>query len=428
MLIEFKVTNFRSIKETQTLSMVAGNALKEDKELVVNTFDSGIANLPPLVHSSVIYGPNASGKSNLIAAIAFMERMVRESAREAQVGEPIDVSPFRLDAASRNQDTEFEIHFITEGVRYQYGFSLNVQRIAGEWLIAYPKGVAQKWFERQYDSVNNKYAYKFSDLFDEGKLRQERANYTIENNLYLSVAVQKNSQKLLPVFTWFQKKLHYILSMNHLGDGGTSKLCQDVEGKNQVLAFMNAAGIGVKDFSTEKKLFTLDDLPDDFPDELKQKVLKDMEGHVSFETKFLYQENEGKNLIPFDLDDESDGTKALFSFAARWLKMIKNDEILFVDEIDTSLHPLLVHHLIRLLHTSNSKAQLVFTTHDTTLLSQRIMRRDQVWFVERDQQQSTQLYSLADFSPRKGEALEKGYLNGRYGAIPFLSKLDFYGE
>lgn len=427
MLIEFKVTNFRSVRETQTLSMVAGGALK-DKDLDGNTFETGIANFPKLVRSSVIYGPNASGKSNLIAAIAFMERMVRESAREAQVGEPIEVTPFRLDAASRDQDSEFEMHFIADEVRYQYGFSLNAERVTSEWLIAYPVGKAQNWFERQYDAVNDRYDYKFSDLFDEGKSRQERANYTIANNLYLSVAVQKNSQKLLPVFTWFQKKLNYILSMSSLGARRTSSLCQEPEGKTRVLAFMNAASIPVEDLLVERKLFTLDDLPEDFPDELKAKVMKDMEGVVSFETKFLYQSNDNQGLIPFDLDDESDGTKALFSFAARWLDLLEKDAVLFVDEIDTSLHPLLVHHLIKLLHTSKSRAQLVFTTHDTTLLSQRIMRRDQVWFVEKDKQQSTQLYSLADFSPRQNEALEKGYLSGRYGAIPFLSELEFYGE
>lgn len=425
MLIEFKVTNFRSIKETQTLTMVAADALKE---LESNTFETGIANLPNLVRSSVIYGPNASGKSNLIAAIAFMEEMVRESAREAQVGEPIEINPFRLDAASRNEDTEFEIHFIAENTRYQYGFSLNTQRITSEWLYAYPHGSPQKWFERQYDAANGRYEYKYSDLFEKKKLREERDKYTIENNLYLSVAVQKNSQQLLPVFTWFQKKLQYILSMSHLREGRTSNLCQSEDGRIKVLAFMNAAGITVRDLSVEKKSFTPDDLPTDMPDEIREKVLKELQGAVKFETKFLYQSNDNQSLIPFELEDESDGTQALFAFAARWLELLENDEILFVDEIDTSLHPLLVHHLVKLLNCSNSKAQLVFTTHDTTLLSQRIMRRDQVWFVEKDKAQSTQLYSLADFSPRKNEALEKGYLSGRYGAIPFLSELDFYGE
>ncbi len=426
MLIEFKVTNFRSIKDTQTLSMVAGNATK-DKELSTNTFDSGIPKLGNLLKSSVIYGPNAAGKSNLIAAIAFVETMVLGSAKDAQVGEKIDIDSFRLDAANRLQDTEFEVHFIAEGIRYQYGFSLNKERITSEWLTAYPNGKAQYWFERQYDAISQKYEYQFSPSFAEGKARQERADFTIQNNLYLSVAVQKNSHQLLPVFTWFQKKLYKILSMNQLGERRTSRLCQDVEGKNKVLAFMNSAGISVKDLMVERKNFPIDILSS-FTDEFKQQFLGDIDNVPYFDTKFLYQSNDNQGLIPFDLSDESDGTQALFAFAARWLDLLENDQVLFVDEIDTSLHPLLVHHLVNLLHCGNSKAQLVFTTHDTTLLSQSMMRTDQVWFVEKDKQQSTQLYSLADYSPRPNDAIEARYLNGRYGAIPFLSKLDFYGE
>lgn len=427
MLIEFKVTNFRSIKETQTLSMVAGNAAK-DKELADNAFDSSIPKLGSLLKSAVIYGPNAAGKSNLVAAVAFVEAMVLGSAKEAQVGEPIEINPFRLDAANRLQDTEFELHFIAEGIRYQYGFSLNAERIISEWLTAYPNGKAQYWFERQFDANTQQYEYQFSPSFEKGKARQERADFTIQNNLYLSVAVQKNSQQLLPVFTWFQKKLHRISSMNHLHEGRTSDLCQSDEGKLKVLAFMNAAGIPFADISIDKKSFTESDLPEDMPAEIRERLLKDLQGAIKFVPKLLYRSNDSNNLVPFDLDDESDGTKALFAFAARWLDLLENDQVLFVDEIDRSLHPLLVHYLVNLLHCSNSKAQLIFTTHDTTLLSQNIMRTDQVWFVEKDKQQSTQLYSLADYSPRLNEAIEARYLNGRYGAIPFLSKLDFYGE
>ena len=424
MLIEFKVTNFRSIKETQTLSMVAGNATK-DKELSGNTFDSGIPKLGSLLKSAVIYGPNAAGKSNLIAALAFMENMVRTSATEAQVGKKIKVNPFRLEAASRNEDTEFEIHFIAEDVRYQYGFTLNSQRITSEWLLAYPYGSPQRWFHRQFNSVSEKYEYEFKPSFTEGKARNERSNYTIANNLYLSVAVQKNSQQLLPVFNWFLDKLNYLTSMSDVDSSHTLGAISSPQDKQHVLAFMNDAGIGVKDFLVEKNLRNSDDIPESFPRELVQKFIED---HPIIDTKFLYESNDDKSLIAFDLGDESEGTQALFGFAPWWIDLLNNDEILFVDEIDTSLHPLLVHHLVKMLHLSKSKAQLVFTTHDTTLLSQRIMRRDQVWFVEKDKQQSTQLYSLADFSPRKNEALEKGYLSGRYGAIPFLSELDFYGE
>ena len=421
MLIEFKVTNFRSIRETQTLSMVASS----DKDLVGNTFDTGIAGLPKLVRSAAIYGPNAAGKSNFMAALVFVENMVRDSARKAQVGEPIDIQPFRLSASNRSQDSEFELHFIAEGVRYQYGFTLNSERITSEWLTAYPFGRAQHWFSRRYDAAEKNDVYEYSPLYKKEKLYDERAGYTIASNLYLSVAVQKNSQKLLPVFTWFQKKLQIIPSMSRIGAGSTSNLCLEPEGKNKILAYMNAAGISVKNFSVDKKTFSQDDFPQYFPEELKSRLLKD---GVGFDTKFLYQDNDSNNLISFDLEDESDGTQALFAFASRWIEMLKNDQVLFVDEIDSSLHPLLVHHLVKLLNCNNSKAQLIFTTHDTTLLSQQMLRRDQVWFLEKDKQQSSQLYSLAEFSPRKNEAIEKGYLNGRYGAIPFLSKLDFYGE
>lgn len=424
MLIEFKVTNYRSIKATQTLSMVAGNAIK-DKELAGNIFDSDIPKLGSLVKSAVIYGPNAAGKSNLIAALAFMEHMVRTSATQAQVGKKIKVNPFRLEAASRDEDTEFEIHFIAESVRYQYGFKLNAERVTGEWLIAYPNGKAQNWFEREYDQLNNKYEFRFSPSFAEGKARDERANYTIANNLYLSVAVQKNSQQLLPVFDWFLNKLNYLTSMSNVDSSHTSGAISSLQNKQQVLAFMNDAGIGIKDFLVERELISADDFPESFPAEFRQQFIED---HPVFDTKFLYESNDDKKLVAFDLDDESDGTQALFGFAIWWIDFLKDDEILFVDEIDTSLHPLLVHHLVKMLHLSKSKAQLVFTTHDTTLLSQRILRTDQVWFVEKDKQQSTQLYSLAEFSPRNNEAIEKGYLNGRYGAIPFLSELDFYGE
>jgi uncharacterized protein len=423
MLIEFKVTNFRSIKETQTLSMVAGNATK-DKELSGNTFDSGIPKLGNLLKSAVVYGPNAAGKSNLIAALAFMEHMVRTSATEAQVGKRIKINPFRLEAATRNEDTEFEIHFIAEKVRYQYGFTLNTQRITSEWLLAYPYGSPQRWFHRQYNRVTEKYDYEFKPSFTEGRARVERSNFTIANNLYLSVAVQKNSQQLLPVFNWFLDKLNYLTSMSDVDSSHTLGAISSPQDKQQVLAFMNDAGIGIKDFLVEKNLRSSEDFPENFPKELVQKFIDD---HPILDTKFLYESNDDKSLIAFDLDDESEGTQALFGFAPWWIDLLKNDEILFVDEIDTHLHPLLVHHLVKMLHLSKSKAQLVFTTHDTTLLSQRIMRRDQVWFVEKDKQQSTKLYSLADFSPRPNEAIEARYLNGRYGAIPFLSELDFYG-
>lgn len=431
MLIEFTATNFRSIRSSQTLSLVASKALKE-KDLENNAFEAGIGEdgLPRLLRSAVVYGPNAAGKSTLVGALSFMRKWVNTSAQKAQVGEPInEVQPFRLSAESRKQDSEFEIHFIEAGVRYQYGFSLNVERITGEWLIAYPLGKPQRWFERVFDASTQKDQYKFStSLLGGKKLHNERASLTIGNALYLSVAVQKGNEQLRPVFSWFQNRLRIVSAMDDIGSGFTQRMCEKMEDKKRVLEFMNSAGISVHDIAIEKKPFSKDDLPPDMPIAFKDELSKAMNGKTIKEAKFLHKDVDTGDFVPLDEKDESDGTLSLFAFAGPWLDVLSNDYVLVVDEIDTSLHPLVVHHLVRLLNSHKGHAQLVFTTHDTTLLSQRILRRDQIWFVEKDKGDSTHLYSLADFSPRENEAIEKGYLNGRYGAIPFLSKLDFYGE
>ena len=155
--------------------------------------------------------------------------------------------------------------------------------------------------------------------------------------------------------------------------------------------------------------------------------MRQMTGKEFTTVKFVHSDTETKDPIEFDEDEESDGTLALFAFAGPWLDVNENDRVLVVDELDTSLHPLLVQHLVKLLHHKETKAQLIFTTHDATLLSQKLLRRDQVWFMEKDASRASRLYPLSDFSPRENEAIERGYLNGRYGGIPFLKELDFYG-
>lgn len=431
MLIEFTATNFRSIRSPQTLSLVASKSLKE-KGLEGNVFEAGISEdgLPRLLRSAAVYGPNAAGKSTLVGALSFMRRWVLNSAQKAQVGESIkEVQPFRLSAESRKQDSEFEIHFIADGIRYQYGFSLNTERITGEWLIAYPLGKPQRWFERVFDTSSQKYQFKFStSLLGGKKLHNDRASLTIGNALYLSVAVQKGNEQLLPAFSWFQKRLKIVSAIDHIGSGFTERMCETPAEKKRVLDFMNSADISVHDIAIEKKTFSRDQLPSDMPSAIKDEISQALDGKTINEAKFLHKDVDNGDLVAFDEEDESDGTRSLFAFAGPWLDVLCNDYVLIVDEIDTSLHPLVVHHLVRLLNCHNGRAQLVFTTHDTTLLSQRILRRDQIWFIEKDQDNATRLYSLADFSIRENEAIEKGYLNGRYGAIPFLSKLDFYGK
>ena len=204
--------------------------------------------------------------------------------------------------------------------------------------------------------------------------------------------------------------------------------CQDEQDRARVIDFMNAADLSIADIQIKESLFSAESLHPSLPSAMREGLIKELAGKKNLEPRFFHKDAVTQELIEFAEEEESDGTLALFSFAGPWLDVIEHDRVLVVDELDTSLHPLLVHHLVKNLHHEGSKAQLIFTTHDTTLLSQKLLRRDQVWFMEKDSSRATRLYPLSDFSPRDNEAVERGYLNGRYGGIPFLKDLDFYGE
>jgi len=424
MLIEFSVSNFRSIHAQQTLSMVASSY---DEMLALNTFESGLSNsMPRLLRSVVLYGPNASGKSSLIQALDFMQSLVLQS-HGHQAGDKLTASPFRLTAASRNGDSEFEITFVEQDIRYEYGFRCNRDRISEEWMFAYPQGRAQKWFHRVVDPDTGKDVYKFSSSFEGGRKRHDWASETLENTLFFSKAVQNKHEQLRPAFDWFRERLRIVSAPNALGSGYSVKRCDREDDRRRIVDFMNSADLCIADIRLEESIFSSEQLPKDLPSSIREEISKEMNGKKITTPKFLHRDVETNETIEFDEEDESDGTRALFAFAGPWLDVTENELILVVDELDTSLHPMLVHHLVKSLHREGNKAQLIFTTHDTTLLSQKILRRDQVWFMEKDKQQASRLYPLSIFSPRDQEAIERGYLNGRYGGIPFLRDLDFYG-
>ena len=426
MLIEFSVTNYRSILERQTLNMTASSSFKKLESL--NTFDPHPgAGLPRLMRSTVLYGPNASGKSTLIQALKLVKTQVLNSQKESQAGDAIDVVPFKLTAQSRQGDSEFEVTFIEQGVRYEYGFCCNRERFTEEWLIAYPLGRAQKWFHRVFDAAAGKDVYKFSTHFLGGRQRHALAAKTRPNALFFSTAIQWNNEQLKPAFDWFKLRLQVLDSVGGLSSGYTLERCGKDEERKKVVAFMNSADLSIADIQLKETAFSADTLPKGIPADLKEKLLTDMAGSKFVELLFLHKDAHTQESVAFDESEESDGTLALFAFAGPWLDVIENERVLVVDELDTSLHPLLVHHLVKRLHHEGTKAQLIFTTHDTTLLSQKLLRNDQVWFMEKDDKGASRLYPLSDFSPRDNEAIERGYLNGRYGGIPFLKNLDFYG-
>lgn len=431
MLVQFSVENYRSILRRQPLSMAASRDFEALDSS--NTLDPGaVEPVPHLLRSTGIYGPNASGKSTLVRALDFMRDRVIHSAKESQANEDIAVEPFKLTAASRSGESEFEVIFVEDGVRYQYGFRCNQQQVKEEWLFAYPEGRAQRWFQRVLDTSSKQDKYRFSASFLGGRKRQTWKEQTRSNALFLSTALQLNNEQLKPVLNWFQQRLRIMAPHLSFRPGYTIRRCLEDIQKQRILEFLNAADISIADIHIQSQVFSPDLLPKDLPTVLRDEVSRQMEGKDMVEVRFLHEDVEvnvkSHQLIEFKQDEESDGTRALFAFAGPWLDVLENDRILVVDELDTSLHPLIVHQLVKLFHQYASKAQLIFTTHDTTILSQKLLRRDQIWFMEKDDKHSTQLYSLADFTPRDNEIIERSYLNGRYGGIPFLKDLDFYGK
>lgn len=424
MIVELVVKNFRSIKNEQTFSMAKSKSI----ELEDNTFVPNAAGAIPLLRSSALYGANAAGKSNLIRSLKTMREVVRESAKERQRGDSLSVVPFKLSDETVNAPSEFEVVFFADGIKYQYGFTLTHERIHEEWLYAFPNERPQRWFIRAYDVETNEYAWDFSASFTGKKQLWKEA--TRDNSLFLSTAVMLNSDKLKPVYDWFDKTLK-VTGIDGWSHGYTADMCSEEHGKREILKFLKAADLNISDVVVESKSIDGSFFPESMPNSIRDELLKELAGKELLEVKTVHKSDSGKDVL-FDLQDESDGTRKLFSFAGPWVDSLKSGNVLFIDELHDSLHPNIVKFLVRLFNnpqTNPNNAQLVFTTHETSILDQNIFRRDQVWFCSKNDRQETVLYPLTDFNPRKGvENLEKSYLSGRYGALPMVSTLDYMGD
>ncbi len=415
MLVEFRIKNFCSLRDEQVLSLVA----TKDKTLQdSNTQATGISAAPNVLRSVVIYGANASGKSNLIKALQYMRGVVTESATAIAPSQIFGVQPFRLDSDSANQPSEFEVTFLLDGVRYQYGFAMTAQRIVGEHLLVYKAFKPQKWFTRRFDIDTGKDIYEFGSGLKGPKNLWEGA--TRPNALFLSMAVQLNSIDLRPVFEWFSNQLVIFNEQSQLSPQVSIQMLKHAQGRKDICNFLTNADLSLSDIEVETRTVPGQSVHLDLLVGKTEVRVENIEEH---KVRFHHVTKHGTAV--FDLLEESNGTRNLLFLAGPVLNILRKGLTLIIDELDTSLHTLLVRELVRLFHLSdiNTKgAQLVFTTHDTSLLdAPDLFRRDQVWFVEKNQDQASSLINLSEFSPRKNEALERGYLIGRYGGIPFIN-------
>jgi hypothetical protein len=390
MLLRFRFSNFRSFRDEQELSMVAGSLGDQ----------AGAVRRPAGVDDGVLpvaamYGANASGKTNVILAFEFMRDAVKDSQARWAPDKAIELES---SAGALGSPTTFSADFLLSGVRYQYGFSLCTEAVLEEWMYAYPLGKRQTWFARDRDKP-----ITFSAKMQGDNRTIERL--TRPNSLFLSAAAQNNHEALSPIYKWFSGVLWFLVGGRSMTVERARALYGDSELRQRSARLLSLADLGITDLSI------LEGVPD-----ATRGLL------VPFKVLFLHRI--GHETVPFTPKQESMGTIAFLSVLDPVIRALSSGGVVCVDELDQSLHPLLAIELIRQFTNVKSNphnAQLIFNTHDTNLLSAGVLRRDQIWFTEKAQDGASKLYPLTDFKPRKQENLENGYLQGRYGAIPFLN-------
>lgn len=408
MLLQFSIKNFRTFKDKTTFSLIASNYDKDTRE-AENIYSEENFGLR-ILKSAVVYGANASGKSKLLDAFAFLRHFVINSSKESQKGETIDVHPFLLSDETENEPSEFEIIFLYNKTLYRYGFEATKYKIASEWLYYKPKTKEVELFYREENNFNThkRNFAKGGTVVKEGLVR--------DNALLVSVAAQFNEATAINVLDWFEKNA--IISGLYDGeyrDNTINKLNNLVD-KARILKFLKAADIGIEGLELLK---------------IESGKYKDNPFSTVLVIKNKYQNKTKIGTINFFLSlDESEGTRKYFYILGPVLDTLEKGGVLIVDELDSKLHPNLVCKIVSLFNSkelNKKNAQLIFNTHDTNLLSSGLFRRDQIWFTNKDKFGEAKLYSLADFKSeevRKTEPFEDNYIMGKYGAVPFLGFFD----
>lgn len=392
MLLEFRVKNFKCFRDEQVLSLVASS----DDSLPENLFSDSEKSKLRLLRSIVIYGANASGKTSILEALDFARYFVLSSVERVS-SRQIFVKPFLFDPESSTSPSSFEFSFLQNGIRYQYGFVVNSERVLEEYLFYAPRGRTALYFERKWE--NGKDQYSFGDTYRGG--REVPYSKTREDALFLTAGAAFNNPVLQEVLKWFSK-----ISV---------EMQSSFASKNYPLHINESYHQGIRDLLRYADLGIVDYRQKDTTDALDSFAGNDYE--------MLHRVQEDR-VVALPLRAESEGTQHIFYLGNVALPVIEQGGLLIVDELDASLHPLLVRALVEIFHNAEinrNNAQLIFNTHDTTLLDPTLFRRDQVWFTEKDAEGAAHLYSLLEYSPRKGESLSRGYLQGRYGAIPYIS-------
>ncbi|MCD4828182.1 MAG: ATP-binding protein [Candidatus Cloacimonetes bacterium] len=401
MLVKFRVKNYRSFRDDTEFSMVASNAIKEHEE--THVFQPK-GRKYKLLKSAAIYGANASGKTNFLDAMYRMRTMVLHSFRDAE--EPsIKRHPFLLRDNPESMPTEFEAIIIQDGIEYRYGFSFDAEVIKHEYLF--------RTVEREsklYERVDGSDFIFINNAFKEGKKLKDHLR---PNVLFLSLLSYHNGEISKQVVAWFHQFNQLVEEFDAFPLSTIKILERNSTLKSAIIDMLQNADTDIVDFKVVDN--GLDETPS-----------------ISTQHNYFSEQVQGMQTISFDLQEhESQGTRRFLSLAGPIIDTLHRRSIVAIDEFESSLHPLLIEQLLRLLHSRDyniGNAQFIYTTHSPYLLDQRIQRRDQVWLVEKDDSSSSQMIALSDYKVRNDTALAKNYLQGRFGGIPYIDSLLPEGE
>jgi AAA15 family ATPase/GTPase len=421
MLLEFSVGNYLSFREIKTLNLVA-SSISDYKE--TNTITS---ERHTLLKGAIIYGANASGKSNFIRAMSTMKRIVMLSFSQSSTKE-LGVTPFLLNTETEKSPSYFEVLFEILGIRYRYGFEVTDKEVVGEWLYESKKNAEKFLFIRLRDGIEVSPSYKEAENLE---------SKTRDNALFLSVIDQFNGVVAKRIMNWFNNFItisglthenYELVTFKMLDKKNTAKILEN---------FYDQLDLGFEGLSINKEKFNPKRIPEDAPEALVKLLVKDLEGAFRFKIKTLHKKFDKNNKkigeVEFDMrSQESAGTNKMFNISGPIFDVLQDGGVLVVDELDSSLHPLMTLAITRLFNSDkdNSKnAQLIFSTHDTNLFSYGKYRRDQIYFVEKDKYGASDLYSLVEYREedgtkvRKDRSFENDYIEGRYGAIPYIGEI-----
>lgn len=408
MILEFSIANFLSFKDKVTFSMLANATSGLDDNYIVS-------NDRRILKTTAIYGANASGKTNLFQILTFVISMLRSS-NNADINAKLPIIPFKFDNNMNNKPSEFEIKFIINNIRYVYGFIADTNKIHEEYLYYYPNGRETKIFDR---TNTNDYSFPQKDE----KILNDIAEKNASNKFFIATATNWNYEKTKIPYRFLSADINTFNNLGGLRDLALREyLKNNKKLKDFALDFLKKADFNIEDY---KAIET--DVPDDvlaaIPDFIKVGMNMKEKPKV-FTALFRHKGSD----VELSYEEESMGTQIIFCFIPFIMDALNNKRVVVVDELDKSLHPYLVEMIVQMFNDpdiNKNGAQLIFNTHDTNLLKLNILRRDQIWFTEKDNSNGkSDLYPLSDFSVRKTENVERGYMLGRYGAVPFI-KNDF---